>query len=169
MLQFFQKNKLMSVILIASLGLNAFLLSQAIGHHTRQRMMMGRLTQKQIERLVEFAPPNKQVKLKATLESNVKDIQADLDAIHTERQNLAALMMADKFNEDAIQRQFAILRVRMNYLQKHLQLLTMNMLRELSPEERMKAVKSMQPQRLWKPKAPEKTDDKKTENIKSTT
>jgi uncharacterized membrane protein len=163
MLQFFQKNKLLSVILVVSLALNAFLVSQAVGHHTRQQMMMGRLTQKQIERLVQFAPEQKQTKLKVTLERNVKDIQDDLEAVHTERQNLAALMMADKFNEDAIQRQFAILRVRMNYLQKHLQLLTMNMLRELSPEERMKAVKSMQPQRLWKPKASEKTDGIKDE------
>ncbi|HEY1096397.1 MAG TPA: periplasmic heavy metal sensor [Alphaproteobacteria bacterium] len=160
MREFIQKNKLLSVVLIVSLALNAFLVSQAIGHHTRQRMMMGRLTQSQIERLVQYAPEKKREKLQKTLERNVQDIQGDLEAIRLERQNLANLMMAEKFNEDAIQRQFALLRIRMNYLQKHLQLLTMNMLRELSPEERMKAVRQMQPQRLWQPKGTKKDDAK---------
>jgi uncharacterized membrane protein len=156
MLQFFQRNKLLSVILVISLGLNAFLMAHVIGHKMRQRMMIGRLTQAQITRLVEYAPEQKRDRLKTTLEKNVKDIEKDLESIRTERQNLSNLLMAEKFNEDAVQRQFAILRVRMNYLQKHLQLLTMNMLRELSPEERAKAVQMMQPKKLWRPHTTQK-------------
>lgn len=151
MLQFFQRNKILSVVLVVSLALNAFLLSHVIGHKMRQRMMIGRLTQAQITRLVEYAPEHKRDRLRATLEKNMKDIEHDLASIRTERQNLSNLLMAEEFNEDAVQRQFAILRVRMNYLQKHLQLLTMNMLRELSPEERAKAVQMMQPKKLWRP------------------
>lgn len=161
MLSLWQKNKIVTVILVLSLALNAFMISQMIGHHARQRMMMGRLTERQIERLVSNAPVAKQAKLKKTLDANTATIQQDLDSLHTERQNLANLMMAEKFNEDAIQKQFALLRVRMNYLQKHLQLQTINMLRELSPEERMKAVKMMQPQRLWRPRDVEKADTDK--------
>jgi uncharacterized membrane protein len=154
MFGFLQSKKFLTIVLILSLGLNIFLVMQELGHQTRQQLMMGRLTERQIQRLVDAAPEKKQVKLKKTLDANVKDIRQDLDAIHKERQNLANLMTADKFDEDALQRQFAILRVRMNYLQKHLQLLTMNMLRELSPEERMKAVQMMQPKKLWQPRPP---------------
>jgi uncharacterized membrane protein len=166
MLQFFQRNKIFSVVLVLSLALNAFLLSNVIGHKMRQRMMIGRLSQAQITRLVEYAPEHKQAKLKQTLEKNVKDIEKDLMDIRTERQNLSDLLMAEKFNEDAVQRQFALLRVRMNYLQKHLQMLTMNMLRELSPEERAKAVRMMQPKKLWQPqskKKPETQDESQKE------
>lgn len=156
MLRVFQKNKILAAVLLISLGFNVFFIAQVAGQQARQRMMMGRLTQSQLDRLVNAAPEKKQAKLRTTLENNMKTIQQDLDAIHVERQNLADLMAAEKFNEDAIQRQFALLRVRMNYLQKHLQMQTMAMLRELSPEERAKAVNMMQPQKLWRPKAPQK-------------
>ncbi len=152
MFGFLQNKTFLIIVLIVSLGANFFLIAQEVGHKTRQQMMMGRLTEKQIERLVAAAPEKKQAKLKVTLENNMKDIRQDLDAIHLERQNLANLMTAENFDEDAVQRQFALLRVRMNYLQKHLQMLTLNMLRELSPEERMQAVQMMQPKKLWQPK-----------------
>lgn len=158
MLSLWQKNKFLTIILIISLALNVFMGAQILGHNARQRMMMGRLTERQIERLVSVAPEAKQDKLRKKLEANMATIQKDLDTLHIERQNLANLMTAEKFDEDAIQKQFALLRVRMNYLQKHLQQQTVDMLRELSVEERMKAVNAMQPPKLWRPKAPEKKD-----------
>lgn len=167
MLRVFQKNKILTVLLVVSLAFNAFFVAQVIGQQARQRMMMGRLTQSQLDRLVNAVPEKKQAKLRANLEASMKTIQQDLDAIHTERQNLADLMSADKFNEDAIQRQFALLRVRMNYLQKHLQMQTLTMMRDLSPEERAKAVNMMQPPKLWRPKPPVKADVKDEKSKKS--